>query len=574
MKTKHKYILFALIIGLYIIGLSLVSYDYWQKILVWDTPDQDDQLRILQVRAWLEGQAFYDVSIHRSNPPDGGAMHWSRIADIPLAIFELIFKPFSKNYEYLGVFFAPLAVGLVFLFIGKELIKSLSDYNFNLMPYALFLTLIFYSESINYNFRPSRVDHHGLQLACLLAIILGLAVKGFKGGIISALGLSISLTIGFELLPIEILCVFYFVLAWIIAFEDYSKFIKGFCLSLIIFIICGLFINIAPSKIFIGANDALSIAQVTPICIGAFLLFIANNYAKTIRLRLISSVIIGIIVIISALQFEVLFKPLYWQLDPLVEKLLYTNISEMLPLRMFPLDMIIIIISLWIAALLTGIYKINKLLQTNSKLIIIWVLMLVLLLATSLMTIFYQFRVHTQASCIAIIILGAYLIERVSKRQLTFILLIVNIIYPIKLIAYGINELGPNKTIALQKCNNARDLTHFKTLEKGLLVGNLDIGVPSLISSELNVVSTSFHRDKGNIKAYNILTSNTKDAQNEIKKLGIDYVAFCNKSKEVSAIIAYAPNGLLSDLAKGNIPNYLAPIAKPQNSDVYIYKVK
>ena len=45
--------------------------------------DPDDAMRYLEVRDWLAGQSWWDVSQHRLW---GGhfAMHWSRLVDVPL----------------------------------------------------------------------------------------------------------------------------------------------------------------------------------------------------------------------------------------------------------------------------------------------------------------------------------------------------------------------------------------------------------------------------------------------------------------------------------------------------------
>ena len=46
--------------------------------------DADDYLRLQQVRDWLGGQSFFDVTQYRVDPPRGLPMHWSRIVDLPL----------------------------------------------------------------------------------------------------------------------------------------------------------------------------------------------------------------------------------------------------------------------------------------------------------------------------------------------------------------------------------------------------------------------------------------------------------------------------------------------------------
>ena len=39
----------------------------------------DDIMRLLQVRDWLAGQSWFDVSQYRIDAPYGASMHWSRL---------------------------------------------------------------------------------------------------------------------------------------------------------------------------------------------------------------------------------------------------------------------------------------------------------------------------------------------------------------------------------------------------------------------------------------------------------------------------------------------------------------
>ncbi|HMA50771.1 MAG TPA: hypothetical protein VKP60_13520, partial [Magnetospirillaceae bacterium] len=47
--------------------------------------DTDDHMRLQQVRDWMAGQSWFDVTQYRMNPPTGMLMHWSRLLDVPLA---------------------------------------------------------------------------------------------------------------------------------------------------------------------------------------------------------------------------------------------------------------------------------------------------------------------------------------------------------------------------------------------------------------------------------------------------------------------------------------------------------
>ena len=43
-------------------------------------------MRLVQVRDLLAGQGWFDLTQYRLNPPDGVAMHWSRLIDLPIAV--------------------------------------------------------------------------------------------------------------------------------------------------------------------------------------------------------------------------------------------------------------------------------------------------------------------------------------------------------------------------------------------------------------------------------------------------------------------------------------------------------
>src|SRR6185503_6098456 len=49
----------------------------------------DDAMRLVEVRDWLAGQDWFDLTQHRLSPPTGVAMHWSRLIDLPLAALIL-----------------------------------------------------------------------------------------------------------------------------------------------------------------------------------------------------------------------------------------------------------------------------------------------------------------------------------------------------------------------------------------------------------------------------------------------------------------------------------------------------
>ena len=101
------------------IALTLIA---WLAVAVWyiwsdwnlvrwlSLGDTDDNMRLMQVRAWLAGQPWYDLRNYRLNPPVGFDIHWSRIVDLPIAGLILFFRLFTSNFwaERLACGIAPL----------------------------------------------------------------------------------------------------------------------------------------------------------------------------------------------------------------------------------------------------------------------------------------------------------------------------------------------------------------------------------------------------------------------------------------------------------------------------------
>ena len=75
--------------------LLIVSWTLkdWAALRLMRLPDNDDMMRLAEVRDWLGGQGFNDLLQHRLGPPEGASMHWSRIADAIPALIILLFAP-------------------------------------------------------------------------------------------------------------------------------------------------------------------------------------------------------------------------------------------------------------------------------------------------------------------------------------------------------------------------------------------------------------------------------------------------------------------------------------------------
>ena len=110
--------------------LILTAYFIWQRwkgINAFGLGDTDDNMRIMQVRAWLHGQGWFDLRQYRLNPPHGANIHWSRLVDLPIAGLILTLRPLLGGVmaEKVAVTVAPLLPLLLLLFSLSLIVRRL-----------------------------------------------------------------------------------------------------------------------------------------------------------------------------------------------------------------------------------------------------------------------------------------------------------------------------------------------------------------------------------------------------------------------------------------------------------------
>src|SRR5262252_4456333 len=85
---------FALfLIAAWLLVLLQLMAEYWPMTAL-SVHDADDAVRLVQVRAFLGGQGWFDLHEARLSPPMGYDSHWSRLIDAGLAGLFLTFHAF------------------------------------------------------------------------------------------------------------------------------------------------------------------------------------------------------------------------------------------------------------------------------------------------------------------------------------------------------------------------------------------------------------------------------------------------------------------------------------------------
>lgn len=186
-----------------LIWLVLIGWYLWQR---WNQvrwlglSDTDDNMRFMQVRAWMMGQSWWDLRQYRLDPPRGLDIHWSRLVDLPIAGLQILLRPFAGPAwaEKLSAGIAPLLpLGVAMAALGAIARRLIAP-----LAWPLAIVMLLSAAGTMLMFMPMRIDHHGWQLALLAVTVMGLTDPArARGGATVGISSALSFAIGLEMLP-------------------------------------------------------------------------------------------------------------------------------------------------------------------------------------------------------------------------------------------------------------------------------------------------------------------------------------------------------------------------------------
>lgn len=320
------------------VGVALWEvYSYWPQIRWLVLRDTDDNMRLMQVRAWLGGQGWYDLRQYRLDPPLGADIHWSRIVDLPIAGLILALKPLVGGpwAERLACGIAPLlplSVAMLALgFTARRLVHPLA--------WLLVPVIVPLATSTMQMFEPMRIDHHGWQLASLAVTIAGLVdPRARRGGVTVGLASAFSLAIGLELMPYVVGAGGILALRWVAARDEHERLrLYGVCLAggcVLGYLGFASYANAAPRC------DALTPVWLSlMLCSGALLALAAQLNPRAMLARLALAAVAGAVV---AGLLVTLFPQCLGRPEGISDELAHNwlnNVREAKPIYTHPLRM-------------------------------------------------------------------------------------------------------------------------------------------------------------------------------------------------------------------------------------------
>lgn len=549
-----------------LVGVAINMLLQWSTLeAVWRSDalfDSDDAMRLVEVRDFLAGQSWFDLVQHRVDPPAGLLMHWSRFIDAPLAAGILLLRswvgaPMAETLVRL-IWPSLLYAGFLWVFIGLS--RRLAGTR-TLWPAVLLAStaLVFTMQ-----FAPGRIDHHSVQmlLALLVTWMSALAFEAPGRSWLAGLLSGMLLAIGLEALHVVALCGAALGLLWVL--RGQGEALIGFALALAGTVTAAFVVTTPASAWFAPACDAMSIALVVAVAgaaLLALLLVFIGVYVPAAVGRLLVALVGGSVLIAGLMAaFPACRGGPYGQIEPLVWQLWLSQVKEargVLALRMDESGLLISLIGLWgagMAALAVALWRENGPERRTA-------LLLLVLGGVSFLLAMTQVRAMGYATIFALTG-GVWAVAQASRAALWRGAVALTAFLPFTWSIIGYAVGGEGAPPASGACLHPAAFAPLAEQPAGRIIAPVDLGSHILAYTPHSVFGAPYHRNQAGIRtALLALTEPEGMAKDIIVRQKAAYVALCPLGADTISLVAHAPQGLAAQLAGGQVPAWLDPVA-------------
>lgn len=578
----------AIVVAMWVAICAFLIFYRWHQINWFALGDTDDNLRLAQVRAWLDGQGWFDLRQYRLNPPLGADIHWSRVVDLPIAGLILLFRPLLGGAlaEQVAVTAAPMLPLLVTLLALALTARRVLE------PWTVVLAVgvFIFCQSALSMFFPLRIDHHGWQLASLALVLAGTAdPQRARGGVTVGLATALSLAIGLEMMVYLAIAGSAIGLRWILD-RDEAERMRGYGLALAGGVGLG-FLIFASEANWLPRCDALTPVWLSVMLVAGALLFALSHLdAEKPLARLGAAVIAGAVLVGGFAWFwpQCLGKP--EQISPELYKLWFVNVREVKPLFTQNIETIVTVgvsALIGVAGSLFGLYR-----SRGSAAFGAWIAIVLLSLVSALMLV-WQSRVGPAVQLLSVpgaVALGAALLPRLRASRSMLVrtigtfaafALVSGLASQWALMLTGGARSGKAaKPVIIAagranaRCATIPALAPIAKLPAATIFTFVDLSPRLIVLTHHRAIAGPYHRNGDAIlDVQHAFRGSAPAARALITKHAASLVLICVNSSESTIYKAENPNGFYAQLARDEVPNWLTPVALPKDSPYRLWRV-
>ena len=558
-------------------------------------PDNDDMLRLQQVRDLLAGQSWFNVDQSRFLTPEGGEMHWSRLPDIFIAGLILLARPFLGQDG--AEAFALVVYPLILFGVALATVRVIAERLGASLPGQAIAMILFGLSSAAYNFWPGRIDHHNLVVLFTLIGFTALLSPRLsaRSAVISALSIVASISVAIEGLPYAGALILSFGVFWIV--RGHSEGVRLAIFGVSISVLAALFLALdAPGLSARRAVcDAYGVSHFAALLGGGLLLGalgVFGGWFDSWQKRLIAGALAGAI----TLALFVAVNPACLG-DP------YAEVSEQV--RVGWLSVVgeaRSLIAVWegeprravwqFGFVIAGLVATMIVLLTSSPQQRLGRLSLALLMLLSTLASIWQIRgvtfAHPFAAIAGGLVLGVLFTrwqdEGGADKLLKFA---AAAIFMAPMSWQILSNRFVDEAAEAQK-NNADGIAYnvvcldppsysaLGELPPEKVLTPIDLGMSLLVRSEHSVYGGPYHRNVLGIERVTRTFMSEPDvALDEIRTMGATHVLYCAGANETARYARLKPGSFADEMERGRVPDWLQPVDDQTEYDgiVRLYRV-
>lgn len=543
--------------------IAVWSLRDWHNLSALRLPDTDDVMRLQQIRDWLGGQRFSDVSQHRLGAEPGLPMHWSRLPDlVPGAIIAALVPLAGRHAAEIAAVIAwPAMLLTIALFLTARIARALGGSE--IARTALIVAAIAYPSSTI--FLPGRIDHHGFQIVLLLVIVHALIRKGgMESTLIAGFAAAASIAIGLETLPLIGVAGVVLVVRWIGGGSDDA--LMGFGIALAAgLLVANTFLR--TEQFLFPACDGFTATAWRATQFAAFapiVLAIAGYASKRRDVRAALAGMAGVTTLYGVWHGAAQCLSPYGNVDPMLARVWLANVGEAQSLFAAPTATAVGYAGLMIAGIAASLWRLHVTRRPG------WGVLLAFQTGALLLTCL-QLRGAYAGAILAAPALAAVI--SIARRRGTGALAAAwigsaGMLYPLAANALTPSEARPapssSATPGGGACTSPEALARLARLPNGRLIAPLDLGAYAIGASALHVVGAPYHRgDDGNAAVYRFFLGSPAEARTIAAHWRLRYVALCPAS--FGELGAADRNSLVARVRAGHPPAWMRPIEGPDD---------
>jgi hypothetical protein len=578
--VRNAVLLAALLTVLLTAGRTLVQ---WPMLSMLGLPDNDDMMRLAEVRDWIAGQDFSDLTQHRLGPPGGASMHWSRIADLGPAIFMKMFTPIFGGWGGTLAMLVFYQAVLLFTYLLLAARNARLLIGTPAMPIAvIFAALAFPTVSL---FVPGRIDHHALQIV-LTMVVVGMLIgpPTFNSGIVGGIAAALSLAVGLEVAPELVVAMAVMGIQWLIGDARDDRRAGGFAVAVGGVTLALLVLarpQIWPTEWCDGFTPASTRATLAVAAAWGMLALAGRYWQKPMARLVVAAIVAGVATVLVLKTASVCFAGPYGALDPYLQRAWMSNVAEARGMFYGP--------AWYVTALpygglcIAGAVAAILILRDPAERQRWWpVALFVTLCAIGAIL---QIRISYVLAGIATLPFAALMVAAQRKPALAprlvlwlagsgIVWALVGTFVAPSPQARGIPVMANGQPAP--NCIAGRELLKLARMPQGLVMAPLDSSAYVIGMTPHRSVAAPYHRNNiGNLAMYRFFMAPPERAHEIARAWSVNYVVTCPSSLDQAEVQAERIGSLIEALQAGRTPAWLTPVAGGNDSigGMTVYRV-